>query len=576
MGYAEQQTLRQVTSSMHLNAKKLETTVWWRHWGARIAVAILVPIFILGAVEGGLRIFGVGTPTGVLRACRAQGKPAFCNNVFFTKPFFPPGMIRAPHPYAIPAGKERGTFRIFVLGESAAYGDPDPAYGFSRYLETMLRQSFPEMKFEVVNTAATAINSHVLLPIAREAAEHQPDLFIIYAGNNEVVGPYGPGTVLTRPAMSLPVIRASIYLRQSRLGQLLAKVATPKEKPQEWHGMEMFLDTQIPANSPMLQDTYRNFSANLTDMIAVAHRSGARVLLSTVVVNLRDCAPFASAHRKGLSESSLEKWSDFVQQGAQLENAGSHAGALKLYFAAAKIDDQYAELQFRIATALWKLGDFKAAGEHFVRAQDLDTLRFRADSKINDAIRSVAASAGSGAELVDAAKIFAQQSEHEVTGSDLLYEHVHLSPRGNYLLASAMFQRIADMLPPEARRSNPENTIPSEADCERQLAFTRYDRARLAGEILQRLQRPPFTNQINQKDQVRKMSAVAQSPSDTFEKTAAQYEWAINQNADDHLLHLNYGLLLYDRDRDAATVQFRNARPYDDIPFVAPDGTLIR
>ena len=42
------------------------------------------------------------------------------------------------------AEKPKGTFRIFVLGESAAMGDPDPAYAFSRYLEVMLRQRFPE------------------------------------------------------------------------------------------------------------------------------------------------------------------------------------------------------------------------------------------------------------------------------------------------------------------------------------------------------------------------------------------------------------------------------------------------
>ena len=52
-------------------------------------------------------------------------------------------MIKTPQAYAIPAEKPQGTFRIFVLGESAAMGDPDPAYAFSRYLEVMLRQRYP-------------------------------------------------------------------------------------------------------------------------------------------------------------------------------------------------------------------------------------------------------------------------------------------------------------------------------------------------------------------------------------------------------------------------------------------------
>ena len=79
-------------------------------------------------------------------------------------------------------------------------GDPDPAYAFSRYLDVMLRQHYPSMKFEVVNTGSVAINSHVLLPIAEGLAKQRPDVFIIYSGNNEVVGPYGPGPPSLLPA----------------------------------------------------------------------------------------------------------------------------------------------------------------------------------------------------------------------------------------------------------------------------------------------------------------------------------------------------------------------------------------
>src|SRR5208283_6164374 len=76
----------------------------------------------------------------------------------------------------------------------------------------------------------------------------------------------------------------------------------------------------------------------------------------------------------------LNSWEGLVQHAAALENAGSYSEALQLYFSAADIDPQYAELQFRIARCLWAIGDFAGAKERFVRAQDLDTLRFRADS----------------------------------------------------------------------------------------------------------------------------------------------------------------------------------------------------
>jgi tetratricopeptide (TPR) repeat protein len=547
----------------------------WREWLSCVALAIVVPALFLGVVEGGLRLFGVGNSAALMRTCSAQGLPAFCNNVFFTKQFFPAGMIRAPYPFAIPTRKSPGTFRIFVLGESAAYGDPDPAYGFSRYLDVMLRRRYPSVKFEVVNASATAINSYVLLPMAGELAEYQPDLFIIYAGNNEVVGPFGPGTVLTRSARALPLVRASILVRRTRIGQLINRVVNSKEAPQEWHGMEMFLDQQVPANSPLLRVTYDNFSANLRNMVSAARKSGARVLISTVATNLKDCAPFASAHRRGLLPDALDSWNQLVQQGAELEAAGSYSDALNLYDKADHIDGEYAELEFRIGKLLLKMGSYPAAREHFVRARDLDTLRFRADSSINNAIRSIAAVEPS-AQLIDAEKLFSQQSPHGIPGGDLLYEHVHLKPEGNYLLATAFFQKIVLMLPAVAQRAETNAEVPSQQDCERMLAFTAFDRARLAGEMMQRLMRPPFTNQLNQREQLQSLSFEAQMPLESFEETAAQYEWAIAQRPDDHLLHLNYGMLLYDRDKMAATEQFRSARPYDDIPFEAPDGTLIR
>src|SRR5271166_6655478 len=253
-------------------------------WVFLIATALFVPLLILGIVEASLRVAGVGYRTELLVPCTVQGSPAACYNLFFAAPFFPAGMVQTPRLYAIPSQKAPGTYRIFVLGESAAMGDPDPAYGFSRYLEVMLRERFPSRKFEVVNTGSVAINSHVVLPIAEQLASQRPDLFVIYSGNNEVVGPYGPGTVLTAGSMSIPAVRSSIYLRSTRTGQLLTKLGTQKK---EWRGMQMFLDKQVPASSPLMKHTYANFERNLRDTIAVARASGARVIVATVATNLK-------------------------------------------------------------------------------------------------------------------------------------------------------------------------------------------------------------------------------------------------------------------------------------------------
>jgi tetratricopeptide (TPR) repeat protein len=550
--------------------KEWELSSGWRYWSPRIAAAVLLPVLLIGAIEGALRLLDVGFPTEATVPCTLKRRAAACYNLFFPAPFFPPGMIKTPQAYAIPADKPAGTYRIFVLGESAAMGDPDPAYAFSRYLEVMLRKRYPSTNFEVVNTGSVAVNSHVLLPLARGLAKQRPDLFIIYSGNNEVVGPYGPGTTLTSSGMRLPVIRASIFFRSTRVGQLLTKLGAQKK---EWGGMEMFLDQQVPANSPLMKNTYANFEANLRDTVKVARASGARVILSTVATNLKDCAPFASMHREGLSPEDLRSWDALMQQGTQFENARSYDEALKAYQGAAKIDDQYAELEFRMARSLWMLSDYAAAREHFQRSRDLDTLRFRADSRINKINR--AASSGAGAELVDADAIFSKQSANGVVGSDLVYEHVHMTPLGNYILARAMFLQIASKMPAESGHAVTDADVLSETECERLLALTPHDRTRIAGEMLRRLQKPPFTNQLNHSDQMLRLALPAEVPDESPAQTSSEYQWAITQKPDDRVLRYNYGLFLFGYDRNSAVAQLKMSQPWDGFPVFAPDGTPV-
>ena len=537
----------------------------WRRWLAISATTVLAPVLLLVLAEFVLRVCGVGTPTGVTRRCTDHGQPAYCDNPSFAATFFPEGMFRTPRPFVIPASKPPGTYRIFVLGESVAWGDPDPTYGFARYLEVMLRQRYPQTKFEVINTSITALNSHAFLPMVKNLAQYQPDLFVIYAGNTEVVGPFGPGTVLTPWDLSLPAIRARIFLSSTRLGQLVGKFSGASQKnAQAWRGMEMFLERQVRADSPQMKPVYENFASNLRDIVAAARRSGAQVLISTVATNLKDCAPFASQHREGIREDELHSWEGLVQRGADLESAGSYAEALKLYLSAAEIDPQYAELQFRMARCLWALGDFAGAKERFVRAQDLDTLRFRADSGLNEVIR---AQAGPGVGVVDAAAVLAGESPHEVPGDELFYEHVHMNPRGTYLLARALFRQIDSMLPAELRGGAVSADVASQQECERLLAFTPYDRLRVAGLVLAKLERPPFTNQLNHAAELQRLKSEAEG-SPNYGEIVAEYQWAILQNPQDRLLHLNYGFLLHRYDPAAADQELRLALPYDNAPVL--------
>ena len=336
--------------------------------------------------------------------------------------------------------------------------------------------------------------------------------------------------------------------------------------------MEMFLNSQVPLHSPLMRDVYANYESNLRDIAAVARDSGARVIISTVATNLKDSAPFASQHRVGISPAELASWSSLVQQGASFENDHAYDNALAAYLAALKIDDEYAELEFRIGRTLWKKGDFEGAKQHFQRARDLDTLRFRADSTINDINRSIGKSRD-GVELVDADAVFSQNTMGGATGSELLYEHVHLTPAGNYLLARSMFLAIAPQL---AGHPVTESDVATKKDCDQMLALTGFDSNRLTNEMLQRLQRAPFTNQLNHREEVLRLAIEAQDPVESPQESIAEYQWALGKSPDDRVLHNKFGSFLYNFDRDAGIEQLKLAQPWDGFPVFTPDGLQVQ
>ncbi len=195
---------------------KLRRFRGWRGWLLRLSLLVLSPVLFFGLVETGLRLGGYGYPTGFFLGPDADGK--WTTNERFGWRFFPQSLSRDPDPCTLSA-KPAGTVRIFVLGESAAMGVPDPAFNVGRILAAMLREQYPGVQFEVVDGAMTAINSHVVRQIAGDCAARQPDLFVVYMGNNEVVGPYGPGTIFQKWSPSLGMIRASLWVKSTRVGE---------------------------------------------------------------------------------------------------------------------------------------------------------------------------------------------------------------------------------------------------------------------------------------------------------------------------------------------------------------------
>jgi len=516
-----------------------------RAWCFRIIALVGAPLVIVGALELILRLAGFGYPAAFLLPSENHGEKTWVQNNQFGWRFFGAEMARLPQPISIAQHKAPGTIRIFVFGESAAFGDPQPRFGLSRMLEAMLELRHPGARFEVVNAAMTGINSHTIVPIARDCASAGGDVWVIYMGNNEVVGPFGAGTIFGPQAPPLSVIRASLNLKATRTGQLIDSLAGVFRKPppskSEWGGMEMFLDQRVRSDDRRMPNVYRNFERNLADIIKAGHESGAGIVLSTVAVNLKDCAPFASLHRPDLSVKQLAEWDAAVKQGAAAEEAGDWPAAQASFRRAAEVDDTFAELRFRLGRCALALGEREEAVKQFTAARDLDALRFRCDTRLNQIIREASANRAADRILpADAERAFAEASPDGLPGADLFYEHVHLTFQGNYLLASVIARQVERLLPSAA--ASAEGPWPKMSECAERLARTDRDAQLAFSEILGRLADPPFTWQLNHAEQVLHLAQLSRSlaPPDSagsLREARAACESAIARFPDDALLH---------------------------------------
>ena len=122
---------------------------------ALVAAAILPFV----ALELGLRAFHFGYPTSFF--VPLEGKNASATTEKFGWRFFPASIARIPVVTAVSDLKGPDQYRIFILGDSAAMGTPDPAFGFGRMLRVLLERRYPGVRCEVVNTAMTAINATI-------------------------------------------------------------------------------------------------------------------------------------------------------------------------------------------------------------------------------------------------------------------------------------------------------------------------------------------------------------------------------------------------------------------------------
>jgi tetratricopeptide (TPR) repeat protein len=534
----------------------------------RWVATVGAPILMLLATEFGLRLFGYGYPTHFF--LKTGSDQVYAENEKFGWRFFPRRLSRSPDPIRLARTKPAGTVRIFVFGESAALGDPQPAYGFSRILRELLEARCAGTHFEVINTGMTAINSHAVLSIARDCVPMSGDVWILYMGNNEVVGPFGAGSVFGAKAPPLSVIRASLALKRTCLGQALddlrQRVPARAGAPTQWEGMKMMTDQQIRAEDPVLNRVYDHFGRNLNDILSIGIRAGIKPIVCSVGSNLRDCPPFASLNRIDLTGPRKAQWDSLVSQGAEFELKRDYVRALSAYAQASHIDSTYAALAFRTARCDEALGRSQDARAEFVRARDLDALRFRCDTVMNRIIRKTCSDrAPEGIAFLDSESVLTNACQDGIPGAECFWDHVHFNFKGNYLIARELVKRVLPLLQKAVLESTSSNNeLLTETQCAERLAYTDWDQRLVLNEMLRRVKEPPFTAQLDHADLVQRWSSKAEElgkklGSDGMAAAEAIYRTALLHRPDDWILHNRLGFLLEARGDIAGAAEQWNA-----------------
>lgn len=395
-------------------------------------VAISLPFAFIFLIEVTLRIIGYGENYELFHKVISENDTEYyVMNADISKKYFRnTGFHSDNQSDLFLKHKTDKTYRIFVQGASTVVGFPFyKNASFPRLLKHRLSRTFPDRNIEVVNTGITAVNSYTLWDLTNKIIEQEPDLVIIYAGHNEYYGALGAGSSVyigKHPT----IVRFYLKIKNLRFFQLLENSYIKMVESNNESGYEvgettlmevMAREQQIPYQSEVYEAGIDQFRSNLKSILKKYRKNEIPVLLSTVVSNEKDVAPFISSP---LNDKKFQQ---------SLRSSPMNAGRI-------------AENN---AKAAYQLGKFyveknqDSAGKYFEIAKEMDQLRFRAPEKINSIIKELATE--KNVHLVDAKSLFRSKSKSGFIDDELLTEHVHPNVKGNFILADAFYNKLKEL-----------------------------------------------------------------------------------------------------------------------------------
>jgi tetratricopeptide (TPR) repeat protein len=411
--------------------------LWAFRW-----IALGLPFLLLAFAEGALRICGLGGYVPMLHEVgRVNGGTLViadqggAQSWFFANPDRP----GRNEQYAFLHPKPANTVRIFVVGESAAQGYPQPRnLSSSAFLELMLQDAWPDRRIEVINLSATAIASFPVLGIMTEALDYEPDLVVIYTGHNEFFGTYGVASV-GRAGSKPWMLKGNRALRSLALVQVADRLLRRKSDFDRTLMETMLGRTFIGADDWRRNTAANNLRHNISEMIRRCQTRGVPVLVCTLPTNERDLSPVGEDKLDALPAATQAEIESLLSTAKTSQRENPEA-AIRSLQRVLELHPTHARAHFLLGQALMAQDKHTESLVEFIKARDLDSMPWRATTRLLEAVH--AAANERNAPVCDLVKRFREASPGGAIGWELMDDHVHPNLRGQALIAVSILDSL--------------------------------------------------------------------------------------------------------------------------------------
>lgn len=400
-----------------------------------IALMLALTLGLLLGVEILVRVAVKPTPQTFFIAGKTPG--SFVSN---QKVFNPLGNFSV-NDLELQKKKPAGVYRIFTIGESTTAGlHFNPYATIAKFLELQIHDALPEVKIEVVNAGTGGKGSDDVRKIFQECLDFEPDLFIVYLGQNDFLEPnvmrfreqrLHPGRLALMQALSRS---ATFRWLQSKAMESAAK--RPRAPIYE---KDMIAENYVGEELvPIIHD----FENNLRLIGKQAHDRKIPLIFMTPFSNIRDWEPNVSYFSRVVSREQKEEFERSILQAKQQIADDKLPQAAASLEEAAAIDPQVAELYWWQAKLFEKQGNWKGARRAYDLAATTDGRPYRNFPEFADLTQNIAKE--EGVLFYDSNAELRALSPNGLIGFNVIIDNCHPTLEGQHRLATGLVDLMAE------------------------------------------------------------------------------------------------------------------------------------